>query len=334
MDVLKPKICFIGNLQSSFGKADYEILARHFRVRCIEPPKRLGSWPRFITRIAYLVRDTDVAFSWFAGMHSAFAMLFAKLFRKKSVIVAGGYDVAYVPLIGYGAFTNIKEKIPAQYVLRTADVVISVSKSNQRELLEKAQPKRNVLIYNGVSETEFAPGGGLKEKLVLTVCTINRSNLARKGLETLTSIAWLLPEVRFVVVGRYADRAIIEYLKLRAPENVQFTGFVPDSELLRWYQRAKVYAQLSVHEGFGIALAEAMLCGCIPVVTNRFALPEIVGDVGFYTSYNDAIRTAAAIREALNAPDVLGELARKRICEYYTLNNREQQLVRLLQELT
>lgn len=35
---------------------------------------------------------------------------------------------------------------------------------------------------------------------------------------------------------------------------IEFTGFVSDKELLDWYQRAKVYCQLSRYEGLPNAL--------------------------------------------------------------------------------
>lgn len=68
----------------------------------------------------------------------------------------------------------------------------------------------------------------------------------------------------------------IDYLKSIATPNVEFTGFVAEDELIKWYQKAKVYNQPSWHEGFGISVAEAILCECIPVVSDCGALPEVV----------------------------------------------------------
>jgi len=43
---------------------------------------------------------------------------------------------------------------------------------------------------------------------------------------------------------------------------IKFTGLVPDEELIKYYQKAKVY-QLSEYEGLPNALCEAMLCECL-----------------------------------------------------------------------
>jgi len=42
----------------------------------------------------------DITFSWFADTHAFLAVLLSKLFRKKSIVVVGGYEVANVPEIG------------------------------------------------------------------------------------------------------------------------------------------------------------------------------------------------------------------------------------------
>lgn len=324
------RICFIGDLSSTFIKSDYEILKKHFEVDVIEPPKKKTGWFMYAIGVAKKVRRSNLTFSWFAGWHSAFAVFFSELFRKTSIVIVGGYDAAYVPEISYGAFTNLKEKIPAKFVLKNADIVISISKSNQKELLEKVKPKKNILIYNGVPLEKSKPSGEKEDNLVITVGGIKQSNLKRKGIELFVRTAKLIPGARFVIIGRFIDDSI-GYLRSIASDNVEFTGFVPDEELLKWYQRAKVYVQASAHEGFGIAVAEAMLCECIPVVTERFALPEVVSDTGFYVPYGDDKATAEAILKSLNSPDDLGKKARERIKEMFSMEKREKALLNVIE---
>ena len=50
--------------------------------------------------------------------------------------------------------------------------------------------------------------------------------------------------------------------------NIQYIGKVTDEELIRLYQRAKVFALPSINEGVGLAAVEAAVCGCDIVVTN------------------------------------------------------------------
>ena len=87
------------------------------------------------------------------------------------------------------------------------------------------------------------------------------------------------PELRFALVGKWLDGAV-DLLRQLGGDNVEYTGQVSDEELAAWYARSSVYVQASRHEAFGMSLAEAMLGGCIPVVSQAGALPEVVGDVG------------------------------------------------------
>ena len=44
--------------------------------------------------------------------------------------------------------------------------------------------------------------------------------------------------------------------------------FCLESELTTLYAEDSVYVQPSLHEGFGLSVAEAMSAGCVPVVTS------------------------------------------------------------------
>jgi len=310
------KICFAGNLKLTFVKRDYELLKKHFQVDVLKVPhKKLPSieWFKFLLQLVRKVKKCDVIFGWFAGWHTAFAIYYAKKYGKKSIVVVGGYDAAYVPEINYGAFTNIKEKIPAKYVLENADLLLPVSEFTKREILEKVKPKRIKVVYNGVDVERFKMEGNKEDDLIITVGGISWDNLKRKGIEIFVNTARFLPSTRFVVIGRFIDTSI-EHLKKNASKNVEFTGFVSDDELVRWYQRAKVICQLSYYEAFGLAPAEGMACECIPVVTkDKTGMPEFVDNTGFYVPYGDEKATAEAIKKALEAPEELGKKARERI---------------------
>src|SRR5690606_325047 len=51
-------------------------------------------------------------------------------------------------------------------------------------------------------------------------------------------------------------------------EFVKLVGFTLNKELPQWFSAADYYISASHYEGSGVALCEAMACGCVPVVTN------------------------------------------------------------------
>lgn len=65
-----------------------------------------GSAPSLLKAIA----GCRFALIWFAGGHAAAAILLIRLLKKKSIIVVGGFDVACLPEINYGRFTQSRAK--------------------------------------------------------------------------------------------------------------------------------------------------------------------------------------------------------------------------------
>ena len=80
-----------------------------------------------------------------------------------------------------------------------------------------------------------------------------------------------------------------------------------------------------------MALAEAMSSECIPVLTDKGALPEVVGDTGFYVSYDNPETTAEAIKGALKSNK--GKEARDRIENVFPIERRKKDLIQIINEV-
>ena len=324
------KILFIHPGRASWVERDIEIL------------KLCGQVQEFyfkglvdIVSLWLSIRKCDMTFSWFSKLHAFFAVLFSKILGKKSIVVAGGDDVAYEPEIGYGMFSSWWKKWCPLFVFKYADLILPVSKNTLYEAVynSKADLKVMKLIYHGFDHNKFKPIPGInKEQIVITVGGVDWERYYRKGYEWFVKSAAYLPEVQFALIGKWHDEAI-DYLRQLAPDNVEFTGWVSDKELLRWFSRAKVYVQASIHEGFGCSVAEAMLCECIPVVSNKAALPEVVGDCGFYVDDLNPENVAREINKAISASNVLGKKASERIKTVFPLEKRKMELLEIIDSL-
>ena len=60
-------------------------------------------------------------------------------------------------------------------------------------------------------------------------------------------------------------------------EQVRFLSYVPEDDLPGLYAGAMLTVIPSFDEGFGLPALEAMACGSPVLVSNRGALPEVVG---------------------------------------------------------
>lgn len=319
----KKRVILVYPNMSSFVKQDKEILQKHFDIEIV---KWRGK--KDILKIFYGVINSDITFSWFATDHAFVTVLFSRLFRKKSIVIVGGGDVAYVPDLNYGQFTFKRyKKFLTKYALKHASKAFVVDLSLKEDAIKNAKVDgRNIeYIPTGYDSNYWKPQGE-KDNIVLTVAGINKSIVKRKGLEIFVKAASHFPNMKFVLVGKHIDNSI-GHLKSIATSNVEFTGFVPDEELLNWYQKAKVYCQLSRYEGLPNALCEAMLCECVPVGTEHCGIPTAIGDSGFYAPFGDVKATANAIKKALNNLE-LGKKARERIKKEFTIERREKELIR------
>ena len=318
------KVLVVYNHKSPWVMDDIKMLSKHFDVGTFYYKE-----DRRKKNLRSLVKKHDVIYIWFASYHGLRATSLAKKYNKKVITVASGYSVANLPEYGYGLAAKVYTRWIPRYIIKRSDVVIAVSESNKREILGLYPYSKVVVIPHGFDVKKFKLSKR-KERTVITVGTIDKISLRRKGIDKFIETAQYFPEIPFAVIGK-VNIELDKFFK-KIPANVKLTGFLSDEELLEWYRKAKVYAQFSFHEAFGCSVAEAMLCGCIPVVTDRYALPEVVGDCGFVVNYWDGKEAVDKIEKALNSPPEMGEKARERIVENYSIEKREGRLKELIEE--
>ena len=92
---------------------------------------------------------------------------------------------------------------------------------------------------------------------------------------------------------------------------IVFTGFVEDKDLSALYSAAKAFVFVSLYEGFGLPVLEAMQCGTPVIASNTTALPEVVGDAGILVDPCDTESVSAAMLSVLENERERLELKRK-----------------------
>lgn len=317
------RILYVHSRKASFVAIDRELLSeQHELVDLFQP----GRWPHPL-RVLRGVLGSDLVFGWFASWHTFFPITLAWLLRKPSVLIIGGFDTADMPDIGYGYQQGGLRRHASRWIMRRATRLITNSRYSLSEIERNTplDPARVTVIHHGVPD----PFGALpadKQRSALTVGAIDHTTLVQKGQLPFVQAARELPDVRFVFAGKWLDDAV-EQLRALAGPNVELTGWLSDDELHAAYRRAAVYVQASRHEGFGLAVAEAMLAGCVPVVMNVTAMPEVVGDAGVLIDSQDAGSVAAGIQQAFELGPDAGARARQRIRDEFPLARRRDGLL-------
>ncbi len=329
MRLKRKRILYVFARESSFVAIDRALLGERWNV---------AEWRQQgpVVNVFRLVREvarSDLVFGWFASWHTFLPVLVARAMRRPSVIVIGGYDTACMPEIGYGLQQRGALRAISRWVMRHATRLVTNSKYSRAEAERNVglDPARVTLVYHGVPDPFGELPATERERLALTVGIVERRNLERKGLRSFVQAAASLPDVTFLLAGRWDDDSADALRDLATP-NVTLTGWVEQEVLNEQMRRASVYVQASAHEGFGLSVAEAMLAGCIPVATRAGALPEVVGDTGVLVDDADPARLAGAIAEALAMDAGARRHARERILENFGLDVRRAGLYRVVAE--
>jgi glycosyltransferase involved in cell wall biosynthesis len=323
------RVLYVHSRKASFVAIDREILAQRYEVEDLYQP---GRWPDPLKVIRGVLR-ANVVFGWFASWHTFLPITLAWLLRKPSVLVIGGFDVANMPDIGYGHQQGGLRKHASRWMFRRAGRLVTNSEYSLSEIDRNTPipPSEVTVIHHGVPD----PFGGLpeepKERMALTVGAVDRSTLVQKGQLPFARASKELPDVRFMLAGKWLDDAV-EELRAAGGENLELTGWLSDGELLDAYRRAALYVQASRHEGFGLAVAEAMLAGCVPVVTNVTAMPEVVGEAGILIESQHPAEVTAGVRRALELSPAAGAAARERILTAFPMERRCEGILRVVEE--
>ncbi|MEW5797413.1 MAG: glycosyltransferase family 4 protein [Bacteroidota bacterium] len=322
----KPRILFTATFSTPFIQEDLQTLRSQYSVTEVIS-SGVGTFRKFLNEI----RHCDITFSWFASVYSSTLVFIAKLFGKKSIIILGGVDVAKEKEYDYGIWNSWWKAIIVRYGITHADAVLAVDESLKREAIRLAKyDGHNIQVVPTGYDPERWKPGAVKENFVLSVGSIHTlARFKKKGFDILLDVAHNMTDVQFIIIG-IAESVAQQF---SVPDNVHIYPSLTQEELLLYYQRAHVYCQLSRHEGLPNSLCEAMLCECIPVGSDRFGIPNGIGDTGFIVDPERRNDIVSAIRNALMLNADAGKKARKRIIENFPQTLRTEQLHQVIRSL-
>lgn len=215
----------------------------------------------------------------------------------------------------------------------------------QRDLLINmgVKPEKLVVIPNGVDPNKYAPGfSSVKEQWRAKHLFIYQGRIAtEKNVEALLK-AWkycdLGEESKLLIVG---DGPLASSLKLSygKSEGVIWLGFVADEQQrINILRGADVFILPSLIEGLSLSLLEAMACGVACIATNTGADGEVLeGGAGVVLDTKGVttqLKTLLPLfRDQPELTQALGQKARKRVLERYTLANNITSLENLYREV-
>ena len=279
--------------------------------------------------------------SQFSGYHSFLPSLFSKLTARPHYIILNGTECNNFPEYNYGYMLRPLLFWFSKKSLAWATGLLPVSSSlvdtnyTYKETRYKQQGfkafYKNVdtpykVIHNGISADRFkidAPGERNPATFITVATGLDSANRrAIKGLDLVIDLARLTPENHYTFIGA------LQPTDLELPENINIVGYVPHNALVNYYNKHAFYLQLSVSEGFGISVCEAMLCGCIPIVSDVGMLPDIAGKDGYVLERKNVNDLTGLVKRAMDeySPEKMTR-CRNHIIEHFDIAIRKAKLL-------
>jgi glycosyltransferase involved in cell wall biosynthesis len=269
----------------------------------------------------------------FGAWHAVFPVFLANLTGKKSMIILGGFDASSIPSLKYGVFHKTsalqwwmrKTYRWATYLCPVSEALVaSVNtfadptgagfKNGILHFMPELKDKIHV-IPTDYDDDFWTIDEKVEKKGILVLAYIyNTQTYLIKGFDLIIQSAVEMKDYEFTVAG--LSPSMILDLQNTIPDNVKLLSFQDRQQTLKLYQRHKIFLIPSLTEGLPNTLCEAMLCGCIPIVSKMGILPDILGGHGLILER----RNVQLLRELISQSSTISfepQNVRQRIIEQY-----------------
>ena len=345
------KIIHIYLHNSSFIKKDANIFSEigelenyEFKIK-----SKLQLPLSFLSQLLFLFTSgwkTDVFIVQFSGYHALLPTLFARLTGKKSIIISGGTDCVSFPGIGYGYFNKPILKtftkwsyqlchhiLPKHESLWFCDYHYDATEPSAQGIkafIPKLKTPHTV-ITNGYDPEQW-PLLNLERKknsfITLSGAFEYPFQVQLKGIDLILEVAPHFPECTFTIAG------VPSHIQLNIQsDNIAVLPPIPHHQLAALFNTYEYYIQLSMAEGFPNALCEAMLCGCTPIVSDVFSMPEIVSDINFVLPVKNKTQLQYSLLSILKSGPLNVKESRNKISSRYSLSIRKDKLKSVFENL-
>ncbi len=215
---------------------------------------------------------------------------------------------------------NYRHRLPK--ILRKANTIIAISEYTKLDLIEKygLSPERIKVSYPAYDADHYVPRRdaevlkqyGLEEDgYILAVGNAYR----RKNLEGLIAAFGLIHErvsQNLVLVGPFSSKQKERLLAVAQSHGIAdklfFPGYIPYQDLPLVYSSAALFAYVSLYEGFGIPVLEAMGCGVPVLASSTTSVPEVAGNAAILVNPFEVNEIAGALENLLNNPGLREQL--------------------------
>jgi glycosyltransferase involved in cell wall biosynthesis len=220
---------------------------------------------------------------------------------------------------------SLLERLTLPLALRRAASLIAISQATRAELEQRFPRARGrTAVATPAADTRFAPHSGpadaavlarhgLQKPYLLVTGTLEPRKNVPRLIEAFTGLApqeragWTLALAG--APGWQTDHTLSA--AGAHPGLVRRLGYVADEDLPALYRHAELFAYVSLYEGFGIPVLEAMQSGTAVLTSDVSSMPEVGGDAARYADPIDVADIRRGLRELLVDPQLRAACERR-----------------------
>ena len=227
--------------------------------------------------------------------------------NKKTKLILTIHDLNFLE-----KYNNLAQKSKLkrlQQRVNKAAAITVVSKFTEQIVREniKLNNAPVYLISNGnslkVIENSVKPGFINFEKYFFSIGIIS----AKKNFHVLLPLLQYFKDYHLVIAGNntslYAKQIKSMAEKANVLNRLHLIGIVNEGEKYWLYKNCNAFVFPSLHEGFGLPVAEAMSLGKPAFLSNKTSLPEIGGKEAFYWENFDSSHMIDIVEKGFNSFD-------------------------------
>lgn len=224
------------------------------------------------------------------------------------------HDLAYVHFpeqVSRGVLAYYRYFMPR--FLQKANHIITVSEYTKQDILANFNiPNHKISVAcNGVRPT-FQPLEDFKKQAIRDQYADSKGYFfyvgavhPRKNIPRLIAAfdqfkSKTNSDIQLLIAGRFSwktGEVKNAYEATQSQEDIQFLGYVSDEELPKLVGASTALTYVSLFEGFGVPLLEAMHCD-VPILTsNVSSMPEVVGEAGVLVNPESVGEIADAMQQ-------------------------------------
>jgi glycosyltransferase involved in cell wall biosynthesis len=189
-------------------------------------------------------------------------------------------------------------------------------------------PERIEVVFNGLPDEAFTPvTNGPREHKALFIGAISSHKGLHVAIEAIAVLKQRSIIIPLEIIGAGTNLEYRKHLDGIVNQHgltnvITFVGQCSRQAVWERMRLAKFVVMPSLcEEAFGLVAAEAMACGAIPIVSDRGALPEVVGVQGFVAEPT-AKGFADTIKRANETPEQAKQEIRKKAYDHVYNNYR------------